>query len=405
MTSNVKIQEIQDSSMIPELKADVIVDSLIGIGFSGKLKSPYKEMVEAINNSEGFKIAVDVPSGFDPNRKKFDGEVVKADLTITFHKSKRGFENASEYLGELKTCPIGIPPEAEIFAGPGDVFMTARKRPPDAHKGDFGRLLVIGGSETYSGAPALTGMAAYASGVDLVYVAAPEAAASIIAGFSPSLITVKLKGNKLAKRNLDVVAPFLEKVDAVAIGPGLGAHSETFEAVNIILRQVEDIGLPVLVDADALKAFAGEKRKMKTDSVFTPHQGEFKILTGGKPKGDIYDVGEKVRKEASNIGATILLKGNTDVVSDGLYVRYNRTGNPGMTVGGTGDVLSGIVAGLMSKKAPSFNAAVAGAFINGAAGDSVYAEKGYHLKPSDLITEIPKIIEEASSGRMREVYY
>ena len=298
------------------------------------------------------------------------------------------------------TCPIGVPPEAELYAGPGDVFLTVKKRAPDAHKGDFGRLLVIGGSETYSGAPALTAMGAYAAGVDIVYVATPETAAPIVAGFSPSIITLKLKGSRLTSRNLDRLEEFYERVDAVAIGPGLGVHDMTAEALRTIIRDIEERRLPVLLDADALKSYP-QREKISTEAMFTPHEKEFEILTGKTPGRRLRERGETVRKEASKLEATILLKGSVDLVSDGNHTRYNWTGNPGMTVGGTGDVLSGVAAGLMAMGSKPFQAAVAGVFINGAAGDTAFLEKGYHLEPMDLIRGIPKVIEDALAGRLR----
>ncbi len=400
MIGSVKISEIHDSADIRPIKADIVVDALIGTGVRGALSSPYKEMVKAINGSEGFKIAVDVPTGVESDSGEARGEAVEADLTLTFHKPKVGFPRAGNYLGQLVVCPIGVPPEAEMHAGPGDVYLVSKPRAPDSHKGDFGQVLVIGGSETYSGAPALTGMGAYSVGVDIVYIAAPETAASIIAGFSPSLITVKLKGSKLSPRNVDDILPFLDKVDVVAIGPGLGLHEDTVTAVSRVIEETEKRSLPVLLDADALKGFARERRKLGTEALFTPHGGEFKILTGKKVSGSYEERGEIVRKEASRLRSTILLKGQVDVVSDGAHVRYNLTGNPGMTVGGTGDVLSGVATGFIAMGASPFQAAVAGAFVNGAAGDVAYEEKGYHLEPLDLIRTIPTVIEDSLAGRI-----
>jgi hydroxyethylthiazole kinase-like uncharacterized protein yjeF len=400
MTESIKITEIYDSSEIQPLKAKVIVDALTGTGLRGALSSPYKQMVGAINDAEGFKIAVDTPSGLDSDSGEAKGDVVQADLTLTFHKPKTGLKDA-ESLGQLQVCPIGIPPEAETHTGPGDVYIAHRQRAPESHKGDFGRLLVIGGSETYSGAPALTALGAYATGVDLVYVAAPETVASVIAGFSPSLITVKLKGSRLAPRNIGAITSLLDRVDAVAVGPGLGVHDETVEAVEATIEAVEGHGLPMLLDADGLKAFSRGKRKLRTGAVLTPHGAEFKALTGKDVEGTYREKGKLAMKEASKLDATLLLKGNVDVVSDGEAVRFNRTGNPGMTVGGTGDVLSGVVAAYMAMGVSPFEAAAAGAFINGAAGDAVYAEKGYHMLPSDLVEKIPWVIEESIRGRMR----
>jgi len=217
---------------------------------------------------------------------------------------------------------------------------------------------------------------------------------------------VKLKGRHLTPRNIRQIRPFLDRADAVAMGPGLGLHEETVEAVDAILDWIEERRLPLLLDADALKGFAELKRRVKTPAVFTPHGGEFKILTGKKITGGFEERGRLVQAEADGLGATILLKGSVDVISDGVhtrYTRYNWTGNPGMTVGGTGDVLSGVAAAFMAMGATPFEAAVAGAFINGAAGDAAYAEKGYHLVPTDLVERIPNVIEDALAGRMSAV--
>ncbi|UCD45348.1 MAG: NAD(P)H-hydrate dehydratase [Candidatus Bathyarchaeota archaeon] len=400
MDEGVDVHEIHDSSEVKALKGDLIVDAIAGTGIRGALTSPLKEMVQAINASEGLKIAVDVPTGFMADTGTVHGIAIKADKTLTFHKPKTGLKKAIEQTGQLEVCPIGIPPEAETYVGPGDVYLAQRQRASEAHKGDFGRLLVIGGSETYSGAPALTGMGAYATGVDLVYVAAPETAASIVAGFSTSLITVKLKGPRLTRKNVDAVLPFLGNVDAVALGPGLGVHGETVEAVDRILEEVEGASLPVLLDADALKAFAGRRRKVG-EAVFTPHRGEFEILTGKEAGVGHREQGGSVMKEAKKLGATILLKGAVDVVSDGERVRYNWTGNPGMTVGGTGDVLAGVVSAYLAMGAPPLQAAVAGAFVNGAAGDYACEEMGYNFEAHDLLGKIPLVIEDALKGRMR----
>jgi len=403
MRSSIKVAEIHDSAEVKPIKTDVVVDALIGTGVRGALAPPFREMVQAINTAEGFKVAVDVPTGVESDTGDVHGEAVKADLTLTFHRPKTGFDNAGEHLGELVVCPIGVPPEAELFAGPGDVYLVSKRRRPDSHKGDHGSLLVVGGSETYSGAPALTAMGAYAVGVDLVYVAAPETAASIIAGFSPSLITVKLKGKRLTPKNLDQLPPFLERVDAVALGPGLGVDDETVEAACTLIDWVEERRLPLLLDADALKGFAERRRMLGTPVVFTPHAGEFKILTGREAAGDFKEQGRVVQKEAAKLGGTILLKGRVDVISDGVHTRYNWTGNPGMTVGGTGDILSGITAGFMAMGASPFEAALAGAFINGVAGDAAYEEKGYHLVPTDLIERVPHVIEDAMAERLKAV--
>ncbi|MBS7620069.1 NAD(P)H-hydrate dehydratase, partial [Candidatus Bathyarchaeota archaeon] len=400
MRSSIEIQELKDSTLIKPFDADVIVDALLGTGLKGALEPPLSNAIMMMNRSKGFKVAIDVPTGVDSDSGDIKGEGFKADLTVTIHKNKIGFKNAEKYLGEVIIKPIGIPLEAELFTGPGDVYLTNKPRPKNAHKGDFGYVLVIGGSETYSGAPALTGMGAYATGVDLVYVAAPETASTIIAGFSPAFVTVKLKGSRLTMKNLTQLQPFLNRVNSVAMGPGLGTSEGTIEAVNALIDLVDEKNLPMLIDADALKSYATRVRKFKAPTVLTPHSEEFRTLTGKKVIGDYRERGETVQKEAEKMNATILLKGEVDIISDGHRTRYNWTGNPGMTVGGTGDVLSGIVVGFMAMGFDPFESSSAGAFINGVAGDEVFKEKGYHVLPTDLIDKIPKIIEDALSGKI-----
>ena len=391
----ITLTEVKDSTLIPDVKADVIVDALLGIGLKGKLRPPILQLVEKINSTDAFRVAVDVPTGIDSDSGEVLGNVVKANLTVTFYKAKPGLVKAKEHSGEIVVKNIGLPSEFERFTGPGDLKLAVKPRRPEAHKGTFGRLLVIGGSNIFSGAPALAAMAALRTGVDIVTVAAPEKTATAISSMSPALITVKLKGKHLNSGNLSALEEQLESATAVVLGPGLGLHSETKEATHQIIEQLEEKGTPLLLDADGLKAFAEFKRKVELPMVLTPHAREYEILTGKKLPDDLL-VGraEKVQKRARKLGATILLKGPVDVVSDGEQTKFNFTGNPGMTVGGTGDVLSGVVGGLLAMGAGSFRAAAAGAFINGAAGDFVAAEKGYHMIPTDLLEFIPKVMDD-----------
>ena len=395
MSTSVKITCCQDSSMISSVDADVVVDALLGTGIHGKLRQPYLRAVQVINSNAGFKIAVDVPTGIDSDTGEVLGEAVRAKLTITLHALKKGFSKAKQYCGEVKIANIGIPPEAALYAGPGDVEAISLQRKMDAHKGQFGRLLVIGGSEMFSGAPLLVALAAYRTGVDLVNVAAPEMAAQSIASFSPSMITLKLPGSHLSSSHLKFLNTQLDKASAIVIGPGLGSARETFNAVKRIVNIGINLKKPMLIDADGLKALGLVKKKVFNDSVvITPHAGEFESLSGKNPARDLKARVEEVRAFSSTSGAVTLLKGHTDVISDGTRVKLNDTGNPGMTVGGTGDVLAGVVAGLMAQGIEPYRAAVAGAFVNGAAGDFAKERMGFHLTPTDLIRFIPKIMND-----------
>jgi len=392
MTSTIQVKTVSDSTDIGIFEADVIVDSLLGVGFKGPLRQPILEAVKTLNRSGGFKVSVDVPTGVDSDSGEVYGEAVKADLTVTFHAEKAGFEKAKDYLGEVKVAPIGIPPEAELYTGPGDVEAVLKARPTKSKKGDYGRLLVIGGSETYSGAPALVALAALRSGVDLAYVAAPQRTAEAISSMSPNLITIKLAGEHFNQADLGQVRTYLERATTVAVGPGMGLHRESVEAFKKLLPTLKQYSKPTLIDADGLKALATFKGPLGFPAVLTPHAGEFENLSGRKVPAEIEGRAEEAKTLACEYGAVILLKGWVDVISDGVRVKLNRTGNPGMTVGGTGDVLSGVVAGLMAQGVEPFQASAAGAFINGAAGDLAYKDYGPHLMPTDLLDNIPKIM-------------
>ncbi len=316
---------------------------------------------------------------------------------MTFHRAKTGLEKAKKHTGELVIANIGLPLELERFAGPGDVQLASKPRSSAGHKGDFGRLLVIGGSEAYSGAPALVSLAAMRTGVDLVYLATPQLNAHEISSMSPDLITLKLEGKNLNPANIDQLKPYINMVDVIAMGPGMGLDAETQKFVEACISEVEEAGKPLLLDADGLKAFAKFKRPLKVPLVLTPHASEYILLTGQKLPDPLEERAAAIQKTAKQLNATILVKGKIDIICNKNRSKLNFTGNPGMTVGGTGDVLSGIVAGLMAQHVESFEAAVAGAFVNGAAGDFIASEIGYHMVATDIIDWIPRVLEEPMS--------
>lgn len=263
-----------------------------------------------------------------------------------------------------------------------------RKRHSDSHKGDNGRVLVIGGSNLYTGAPALCSLSALRTGADLVYTASPERAADIVSSFSPDLITIKLEGNYFKKEHIKKIKPFLDKVDSLAFGPGLNDAPETRAAVSELIKICS---IPMVIDADALKVIADNPELIKDKhTVLTPHRKEFEMLSNSKATKE--NVRTFTAKLSSENSVVTLLKAPKDVISNGLKVKINSTGNAGMTVGGTGDVLSGIVAGLLAQGNNLFDSAYEGAKINGTAGDICFEEYGYCFTASDLLTKIPKVL-------------
>ena len=378
----------------------VIVDGLLGTGIKGKLQTNIKRAIEIINESQGVKISVDVPSGMDPLTGNVDDLAVIPDYTISFHKIKTGVRDAEEeVVGGLVTADIGIPFEAEYFVNYGD-FLRLKNRSPSSHKGNNGRLLVIGGSKDYSGAPAIAGMAAIGAGADLVHVAAPKNAADAIKATSPDLIVKSLEGDYLALNHLDEILELVENVDAVLIGPGSGINDDTSKLFNVLVTKIKK---PIVLDADALKQVELNLIKNRDDIVLTPHIFEFKsifkISENLKLDIDSYDfnkVDENItefQQIIRQIKGTVIVKGQYDLILSGSKFRINKSGNPGMTVGGTGDALSGITASLLSQDLNSFDSACLGVFINGLAGDEAFNQKGNGFSATDLVSFIGNVIK------------
>lgn len=270
----------------------------------------------------------------------------------------------------------------------GEIYGERKKW---SHKGDFGKLLVIGGSKRYTGAPALAAYGAISSlraGADIVLVAAPERAADVIAGFSPNLITEPFRGDFFTPKHADKVMELVKRFDAVSIGSGLGIEKETREFVTKIIGKIKK---PCVIDADAIKCLRKGKR-LGDNFVLTPHDFEFYGMSGEKPTYETLNRAKLVKKYAGKIGSTIILKGSIDIISNGKQTSMNRTGNPYMTVGGTGDVLTGICGGLLAQGVPPFKAACAAAYITGKAGDLAAKDKGPGLLATDVIEKIPEVI-------------
>ena len=399
MFLTVRLIEVKDSSNLNPLrneleKADIVVDAILGIGSSGSPRGLYGEAIKLIDKAKkekNFKlVSIDIPSGLDVKTGKLFEPAIKPDITITFVADKNGLNG--ENGGKIFIKNIGQPPESQFIVGPGDALRVLKRRNSWSHKGDYGRIMIVGGSKNYYGAPTLSGLAALKSGADLVFVYAPQPAANAIKVYSPDLIVRPLQGDHLSDEHVDFLLSEAKNVDVVVVGPGLSLQEEALRAASRLVSNLLEIGKKVVVDADGLKALA----KFGVPSgkiILTPHAGEFKILFGVMPPTELTERGALVKEEAKEHGCTILLKGNVDVISDGEKVKFNFTGNPGMTVGGTGDVLTGIVAAMFSQTEISLLAASIGAFISGSAGDLAFEKLGYSLTASDVLSMIPEAIK------------
>jgi len=380
---------------LPWDRPDAVVDALLGTGIRGAPRGTVAEAIEVVNKFAAMGVpvvAVDVPSGLNPITGEAPGAVVRASLTVTFHGMKPGLK--PEFCGKIIVAEVGAPSEALLFCGPGDVKVILKQRRPEwSHKGDFGRILIVGGSSTYTGAPALAAMSALKAGVDLAIVVAPKWAARTMKPISPNLIVSPLKSEEhLAPDDVSRVLEEVKRADAVLVGPGLGAHTETLDAVRSLLSELAKMGKPTVVDADALKAVDPDLGWPYL--VITPHAGEFKAVFGVKPGEDLRARVSSCLNAAESFSGTILLKGHVDVVCGAGKLRLNVTGNPAMTVGGTGDVLSGVTTAFLAMSKDPVRSASAAAFLVGLAGDLAFEDLSYSLTASDVMEYLPRALKK-----------
>jgi ADP-dependent NAD(P)H-hydrate dehydratase / NAD(P)H-hydrate epimerase len=330
-------------------RADVILDALLGIGSSGPVKEPLSTCVLMANASGAQIIAADVPT---PG--------MRADRICAFHRAKTKGSTVVD---------IGIPLEAECYTGPGDLTLLP-SRGHRAHKGAGGEVLVIGGGP-YQGAPWLAGLGALRAGADIVRIASP------VFEPLPDLIYECLPGERIGKEHVEKLIALAGHADVVVCGNGLGAESHN------VIREVIPWCKKAVIDADALRL---PLPVAADETLYTPHAGEFTRIAGiNLPDGSRE---RALAARGAGIRGTVLLKGPTDIITDGKRVRFNRTGDPAMTVGGTGDVLAGI-AGALLCHLPAFEAACIGAYVNGRAGQAVAAERGEGMLATDLVDRIP----------------
>ncbi|MFZ2970586.1 MAG: NAD(P)H-hydrate dehydratase [Minisyncoccia bacterium] len=266
-----------------------------------------------------------------------------------------------------------------------------KKRDKWSHKGDFGKVLIVSGSKIYSGSPVFNAISAFRAGADLVAVVGHKRAMDIAAGSLPDIITYPLEFD-LNLYHATEIAEIAKEYDAMIIGCGLKRSDDTHRAIREI---IEKINLPMVIDAEGIRAISHNLNLVKGKNVvITPHAEEFRVLTGETVKPEIKDRQEKVRKWAEKIGATIILKGNVDVISDGNKTVLSRAGTPFMTKGGFGDTLSGICGALLARGVKSLEAAEAAAYINGKAGELASKRYGESVLASDIFEFIPKVIKK-----------
>jgi len=275
-----------------------------------------------------------------------------------------------------------------------DLTNVFPQRPKDVHKGSYGSVLVVGGSKMYGGAATLAAVGALRAGADLVSVTAPMRAADIAANTQVDLITYPLKGDYLSSGHIaDIMdVAHIRKINSVVIGCGLGRNQATTVTIHKLIHKFI---VPMVIDADGLRAISTSPGfVLAKHCILTPHLGELAVLLGVEKVNDDFESRLSGAKAAAEkFRSTVLLKGNVDIITDGTTTITNNSGTPFMTVGGTGDVLSGVVAALLARGVGLIEAAHAGAYINGKAGELAGEKYGEGMTASDMFEEIPRVIK------------
>lgn len=397
MDRSIKLREVEDPSSLSPIRASALIDALLGVGVRGRVREPLRTAIDIFNQSSGLKVSIDVPSGLDPDTGLPAEPTVMADVTVTMQFIKPGLlaESAKKYVGELVVAETGQPIESVRYVGPGDVRVLVPAKPANAHKGVGGRVLVVGGSSLYSGAPAMAALAALRAGCDLAYVTAPEPAANIVASYSPTLIVYKIRGDMLAQGHVDEVLGFIRgRAESVVVGPGIGLHEETRGfTLSLVKRLVDgEAGVKgVVIDADALKHISGEGMDLRARVVLTPHAGEASRILGKRVGEGLEERIEAAVEISRRYNCVTLLKGPVDVVSSPTGdFRLNKSGSPGMSTGGTGDVLSGVLSTLIARGVGLFDAACVAAYVCGKAGELASSLYGERITALDVIDRIPE---------------
>ena len=400
--------------------ADYVVDGLLGTGLSGEVRGVAKTAIEEVGSLRVPVIAIDIPSGVSGSTGEVLGAAIGASLTVTFGLPKIGhaFYPGKKRCGTLVVADIGFPAEA-VEAEAGNIQLTGRddargwlpRREPDAHKGTAGRVLVVAGSVGLTGAAALASEAALRAGCGLATLACPASLNDVLEGMLREVMTKPLPEVRpkrcLATRALGELRRLAADADVVAVGPGLGRHHETVELVQ---RFVRELDRPVVIDADGLFALADAiiKRGERPAGLFsqgqyavlTPHYGECARLLGVETEEVASRPLDACRETAGRFGTTVLLKGNPTVVCGPAGEAWvNTSGNAGMATGGSGDALTGVVAGLMAQGIPTETAARLGAYVHGAAGDLARDELGLHgMIAGDIQRMIPPAMKHLAEG-------
>lgn len=394
-------------------ECDLIVDAMLGTGFRGPVAGLLETVIADINGLGVPVVAIDLPTGLSADTHEIDGDAIQASMTVTLAAPKIPLvlPPADVYGGDLVIADIGIPSSViEELDGPRVELLTREMmrelvptRAADSHKGDFGRVLVIAGSFGKTGAAHLAALGALRSGAGLVTIATPRSCVAALATMMPEYMTEPLDETSAGTIDFAAVERALAlQADLIAIGPGLGRDPSTSAFVHAI---VERSGVPVVLDADALNAFADDPERLEgrdgVDVIITPHPGEMARLLGVSVEQVQSDRLEHAREFAAAHRVHVVLKGHRTIVAgpDGRSF-INLTGNPGMATGGTGDLLTGMIAAWFAQLLDAEAACKLAVYLHGTAGDLAEADEGeLPLLPTDIAAHLGDAVLELTARR------
>ncbi len=401
-----EVIKITSENDIPSFtpRPDIIIDAIFGTGFKGKPEGLSARVIELVNNSGSIVVAIDIPSGVSESGK-VEGVAIKADLTVTmgFIKDSLLLFPGKRHCGKLYVANIGIP--NSHFLSQGDKFLLEEddiksllpRRKEDGNKGTFGKVLVVAGSAGFSGAASLTAIAALRIGCGLVRLASLEEVMPALEAKLTEVVKIPLPQKErgtYSVKMLEILENYIADSDVFAIGPGIGTKEETKEFLSQFLKRIQK---PVVIDADGVNNLAGNIEiltEIKVPIILTPHPGELGRLINCSPKTINENRIEIAKDFASKYQVILLLKGApTILASPEGKVFVNPTGNSGLASGGTGDVLTGFIAGILAQGANPLESAIAGAYIHGLCADIGVKEKTeYAFIASDILEYLPKAI-------------
>ncbi len=404
------IEFLQNDSELDGLSSDIknaqiVIDGIFGTGFRGQVQDHIAKIIDIINENSKYTIAIDIASGIEAATGRVADTCVQANKTVTFELPKIGqlIYPGAQYTGQLVVESIGMPRQAiesiEICTNLTDsdfVKTVIPKRKAEFNKGSCGKVVVVTGSLGMAGSGCIAAKASLRTGSGLVYIAGPSSLINIYQSVVPEAVAINLEDNNgiVSEESTDTILDILGKCNVAAFGPGLSSNNSIY---NILSNIAENASIPVVLDADALNVLAKNTdifSKFQKDVVITPHPGEMSRLTGLDVSYIQQNRIEVAKKYASLWGVVVVLKGARTIIankSGELYINPN--GNAGMATAGSGDALTGIIASLIGQGADAYEAAVAGTYLHGLAGDMAAVSKGeYGLNAMDIVENVPYAI-------------